>query len=883
MSEQPRPPHDEPAPVQGTIDLGPNPETDEAPAGQPAPGRVSAILARLETLALWLIGHATPFLPVLVIAVVVAASWEPLRQIHPREVRTAWQVLDSSWLALAALATGANIAVMGLYDVLAFAHTRSRWSERWRYGAVAFAWSNFLTLGPLAGPAIRFWLYRPAVDRSADLEGGVVNIASAFTSGLAGWTVAALIVPHAVEVEWAILLAAVAFVLTFAFAVAARFVIAHIERFAASAAAGTGPLGLAAIGWLDWLLASLAFVACIRSADAGVAVIEAIRTFFLGQVIGLASLVPGGFGSADAFWIAHLPVPGVPATVARSIATATIAAYRLIYYAVPWAGASLLLLTWVTHRTPRRIELARRVIAGIVGASGALMLLSVATPGLHSRLLLLERLVPLPLVEVGTFSAAVTGVLLLVIARGLSKGYRAAFRATVIILVVAAMSALLKGFDYEEAIILSAVALLAVAQAPLFDRPSHGDWFEGRDLGVAFVALLVFLVFGVFAHRVSARTFERLSEVEYRLEAARFVRTVITLGIAIGTAALYVLLRVPVRFRRLADDIVERTLQLNAEIGTTTMPLMVANGDKAVFFDGDRGMCLYRTIGPYMVVFSDPVVRTPAERSVFLNSLFTFAGEVDRRPVFYQVSLDWIPALHDRGYGFFKLGEEAQLPLARVTLEGPGGKLYRQIVRRAERDRVRFHVLAPFEARRVMPQFKEISDDWLRAKMVRERQFSIGFFDEQYVTHFPVAVVEDESARIIAFANLLPGPKRQELSVDLMRYRSDAPKVMDFLFVSLFLYGKDKGYRRFNLGMAPLSSVGELAGAHLRERLANLLFQHGEHWYNFQGLRQFKEKFEPDWVPRYMAYQNAWEWPVAIAHVSALIAGGWGRVMLGKD
>ncbi len=883
MSEQPLLPGHEPPHGQGGVDVDREAGDPDRAAAAPGASRVAELRAAVETVALWLVGHASWFLPFLVIAVVIAVSWGPLRQIHPREVRAALQSLDSSWLALAAIATAANIAVMGLYDVLAFAHTRSRWCERWRYGAVAFAWSNFLTLGPLAGPAIRFWLYRPAVDRSADIEGGVVNIASAFISGLIGWTLAALIVPRAAQIEWAIVLIAVAFALTLVAAVAARAIVQRIERFAASAASGTGPIWLAAIGWLDWLLASVAFVACVRSADAGVHTIAAIRSFFLGQAVGLVSMVPGGFGSADAFWISHLPIPDVPLPIARSGATAIIAAYRLIYYAVPWAGASMLLLTWVTHRTPRRIELARRVIAGIVGASGALMLLSVATPGLHNRLLLLENAVPLPLVELGTFSAAVTGVLLLVIARGLAKGYRAAFRATVIILIVAAISSLLKGFDYEEAIILSGVAVLAVAQAPLFDRPSHGDWLEGRDLGVAFVALLVFLVFGVFAHRVSARTFERISEVEYRLEAARFLRTVISLAVALGAGALYVILRVPIRFRRLPEAIMEHALELNAEIGAGTTPMMVANGDKAVFFDNDRGFCLYRTIGPYMVVFADPVVRTPAERSIFLNELFTFAGEIDRRPVFYQVSLDWIPPLHDRGYAFFKLGEEGQVPLSGVTLDGPRGKLYRQVVRRGERDGVRFRVLAPFEARAVLPQIREISGDWLRARHVRERQFSIGVWDDDYMRSFPLAIVEDGGGRIIAFANVLAGPRREELSVDLMRYRSDGPKVMDFLFVSLFLYGKEKGYKRFNLGMAPLASVGELAGAHMRERLANLLFQHGEHWYNFQGLRQFKEKFDPTWVPRYMAYQNAWEWPVAIAHVSALIAGGWSTVLLGRD
>ena len=79
--------------------------------------------------------------------------------------------------------------------------------------------------------------------------------------------------------------------------------------------------------------------------------------------------------------------------------------------------------------------------------------------------------------------------------------------------------------------------------------------------------------------------------------------------------------------------------------------------------------------------------------------------------------------------------------------------------------------------------------------------------------------------------------------------------------------------------MAPLASVGEQRGAHARERLARVLFQRGEQWYNFQGLRAYKDKFEPEWVPRYMAYQDAWEWPVAIAYVSALIAGGWGTIL----
>jgi phosphatidylglycerol lysyltransferase len=170
-----------------------------------------------------------------------------------------------------------------------------------------------------------------------------------------------------------------------------------------------------------------------------------------------------------------------------------------------------------------------------------------------------------------------------------------------------------------------------------------------------------------------------------------------------------------------------------------------------------------------------------------------------------------------------------------------------------------------------------VSAHWLRAKGVPERQFSIGYFDPSYLRRFRCAVVEEqnEGRRIMAFANLLEGPRHDELSVDLMRYRADGPPVMDYLITSILLWGKEAGYRTFNLGMAPLAAVGAHRGAHQRERLASLVFRRGEQWYNFQGVRHYKEKFHPEWLPRYMAYEAAWEWPMALANVSALIAGSW--------
>lgn len=826
-------------------------------------------IRRLQGRTLWLLGHAAQVWPIVAVGVVLWLTWAALGAIHIRDVRAVLRALDPRWIYAAAALTALNVSVMGLYDVIAFRDTRSPASERWRYGAVAFAWSNFLTLGPLAGPAIRFWLYAPAIDRAADLQGGVVTIALAFTSGLAGWIGGALLAPS-LHIGY-VATSALALVLTAVAVVASRGVLSIVGQLSGRDIAPARTIEMALVGWLDWLLASAVFIALLQATGAG-DIVSALRTFFIGQGIGLVSLVPGGFGSADAYWVSHLPIAGASAAAA-------VASYRVVYYIVPWALASLLLLSWATRRAPRRVEIARTVVAGLIGAGGLLMMLSSASPALHARLVALEQIAPLPLVEFGQLTAAMAGLLLLALARGLARGYRAAFRWTMVLLAIGASASLLKGFDWEEAVVLAGLAIAAASQSALFDRESHGDWIEGADVALATLAVVVFVLFGVLTHRAGFEAFGRWMELGYRLEASRFARSAIALIVAVTAAAIYVAMRLPIRFVRPSPADIRAALDLHTRVGGSSTPLMVANGDKAIFIDGQRGLCLYRVHGPYLVVFADPVVRA-ADRAEFLDALFRFAGELDRRPLFYQVSPDWIPPLHDRGYIFFKLGEEALVRLDRVTTEGPAGKMYRQILKRAERDGVRFRVLAPFEVEQRLEELQKISDDWLASKAVVERQFSIGFFDRAYLSMYPCAVVEEiGTGRIIAFANLLRGPMRVELSVDLMRYRSDAPKVMDFLFVSLFFHAKEQGYAWFNLGMAPLASVGVTRGAHARERLASVLFQHGEHWYNFQGLRHYKQKFEPDWQPRYMGYQSAWEFPVATAYVSSLVAGGWGRVL----
>jgi phosphatidylglycerol lysyltransferase len=173
-----------------------------------------------------------------------------------------------------------------------------------------------------------------------------------------------------------------------------------------------------------------------------------------------------------------------------------------------------------------------------------------------------------------------------------------------------------------------------------------------------------------------------------------------------------------------------------------------------------------------------------------------------------------------------------------------------------------------------LEELKNISDAWLTEKSAREKGFSLGFFQPDYIRRCPVALVI-RNKQIEAFANLWTGAQLEQLSLDLMRYLPEAPEgVMEFLFVCLMLWGKEQGYRWFNLGMAPLSGLENRALAPLWNRLGAFVFRHGEHFYNFQGLRQYKDKFDPEWRPRYLASPGGLALPQIFANLATLISGG---------
>jgi phosphatidylglycerol lysyltransferase len=840
-------------------------------AAQPAARRAMALLPLLRTLWPWL-----------VLTVLAVAGWRELREVDLGRVRALIRDSDPSLVGLILLITVANLALAGMYDVVALGKgvppTRT---QRWSIGCVSFAWSNFLTIGPLAGPALRIWLYTPlgvSLDRA---RRALVTLIVAFSAALLIWCVAVLLpLPEFVAGPGSRI--AVAALLAAAAAAGLARIPALWEEDDLRGHRRTA-FALAAVGVADWLLAWVVFHLSIATQIEAVAPGDSMRTFFVGQLVGLASLVPGGIGTADAYWGAKLSaVSGRTDRVAAALLI-----YRALYYLIPFLFASLVLLGRVVKAKRRTGIVARTSLASYAFLCGLVLLASAASPALRERSILLEKTLPLTLVEVSHGTSVVLGFVLILISRGLARGYRSSHRLSVAVFLAAAVTTFLKGLDYEEALLALVAAALLIVFRRAFERDGrlHPSLEFVASVGLA--AVLLFAAVGVGSYNAWPGLPEAFSRFQYLAHEDRFLRGLVLLGSVAALAVLWLGQRP--RFPDvLPDDAeVDRALDEFRNVGRGTNPCLVAAKDKALFraHSDEGGFIAYRSSRRFLFAWSDPVCPPGGEREL-LSAFVEHAADWDREAVLYQITPALLPVAHDLGFVFFKLGEEAVVDIGTFDLKGNKAKAHRHVVNAVEKSGGSFRIVSGEALRGVLPEMRRVSDAWLAAKGATEKGFSLGRFDADYLLRFPCAIVEDAGGRLAAFANVFEGPRGEEMSVDLMRYDAggeDAvPHTMEYLLIRLLLHAKERGFARFNLGMAPLAAVGDTRRARPVERLAHQFFLHGEAWYNYQGLRRFKERFHPAWEPRYMAYRRPWDWPFAVGAATQLISGGWRALIPAK-
>lgn len=854
---------------------------------------VAAVLAR------WLWAAV----PVIIFGVSVLAIHRELVDTSVDEIAAAISQIGVGPLLAAVALAGLSYLAMSFQDILALRTLKIELpaSRALYIGLISNTIGQTVGASLLSAGALRWRFYAPLGLSARDAGYVSVFTESSFIFGMAGLLGVALIVApqsiahlgishsFAIAIGSALLLAILAYpALASTWRTPLR--LGPVEAPIPPARVAIAQIGL---GIADALFAGLAVAVLVEPTAAQLMPI--LAAFALASAAAAASGIPAGLGSFEAVLLLMAPI-------ADERTAAALILYRVAYYLVPVAVSALTMA--IAQRraalaTARRAavpmrratamaeiiarNIAPRAAGALVALAGLVLLLSGATPALEIRMEILSNILPLAVIEMSHLAASLTGFALLLLARGLFQRTAAAWTFTMIALALGAATSLAKGLDFEEAsVMIVAMVVLALGrdafhrQSAVLEEPLSPGWLITIAV---FVGASIWL--GFFAYSNVKYSHDLWWQFEFNADAPRFLRATLAIVVVAGGIALWRLLQVkrahphPATTEELARATPIITASAAADANLAYL------GDKSLLFsEAGDAFLMYGVQGRSWIAFSDPV--GPPERIGEL--IWRFREMCDARnvrAVYYQIDSAHLQRYVDLGFSFLKLGEEARVPLAEFDLVGKKWSNLRNSRARAQKDGATFEVIPMECIDAVLPQLRQISDQWLAKKGAREKRFTLGFFDENYLRRTPCGVLK-VNGQIKAFANILQAGRQEEASVDLMRQADDAPQgAMDFLFVELCFWAKAQGFRWFNLGLAPLSGLEARKLAPAWAKIGALVFGHGEQFYNFAGLRRYKEKFNPVWRPKYMASPGGIDAIIALTDASALVSGGF-TGMFGK-
>ena len=847
-------------------------------ATEPEPSRIWRWLGPIAALA--------------VFGAVALVLHREIATLHIRDILHELRSIPTINIVVALVITGLSYWVLSFYDFLGLRYVRKTmpYARMVFTSFIAYAFGHNLGLAAFTGAAIRLRLYASAGLTAIDVV--TVQGFCSLTSGIGLATLGGLsllLEPQQLHdavrlpIWWTRIVGTALLCLVVAYAICSIFVRKPLELRGWQLRIPRPAISFpqVVLGLLDLGIASTVLYVLLPD-NANINYLAFLGAYAAAVTAGIISHVPGGIGVFETVII--LAIPQVPA----SQLLGSMLVYRGVYYLVPLAVAALLF--GLKELEARRASIARahelmslylapvvpQVAGTLIFVSGAVLLVSGATPAIDTRIDALYRLLPLGVIEISHLASSAVGVGLLVLARALFRRVQVAYHISFWLLVAGIIASLLKGLDFEEGIILAVVLGVLTLGKRAFYRPT--SILEERFTPAWAVSVAGVIAAAIWILMLAYRHVEYSRELwwtfAFDANAPRALRATLVVVLLATTFLLLNLLQ-PARPEPAVakDEDLERARKIINQADLTIANAALSGDKRLLFNDAGDAFVMYQVNGRSWIALGDPV----GPRAKCEELVWRFRELSDRhggRTVFYQARGERLPLYVDLGLAALKIGEEARVPLQDFSLEGPARAGLRSDHRRAARGGATFEIVQPENVPALLPALRKISDAWLADKSTAEKRFSVGAFSEKYVCNFPIALVRTEGSPS-AFANLWPSGTKEELSIDLMRFGPDAPRsAMDFLFIELMLWSRAQGFRWFNLGMAPLAGLERHPLAPAWHRVGNFVFRHGEHFYNFEGLRRYKAKFDPVWEPRYLVAPGGVALPRILIDVSVLIAGG---------
>jgi len=534
----------------------------------------------------------------------------------------------------------------------------------------------------------------------------------------------------------------------------------------------------------------------------------------------------------------------------------------------------------------QRVE-RRRVrwfFAGLLVVSAVLDIVGALLVQHQTRSQVLEALLPASVTLGGRTGTVLSGLALLLLAGGIARGKRIAFRLTLLVLGATIAFELVKDLDFEAASLFAWILFGLWWFRHHFEAdsdPSRMRWGI-IVLAIGLVSATVYAIAGaaLLENQLQpefgvVRTVESLmaalagSPTAYRALTERanwFLSTLPVVSYALIIFALTQLLRPMLAPHPAAADR-ERVHQLLNVWGRNYISHLAVHGASSYhWLDGD-GCVAFTLRGRTALALGDPIGPPGAvERAA--RTFVAYCDHQDWIPAFYQV--DDVAPYRALGLSLVPIGAEALLRPASFRLRGKERADLRYALNRCEKAGVHFVFgLGPEIVTEHAEQLQGVSGRWLQSHHSPELGYSLGTLATLDDPDIVVGLALAADGRLEAFVSWLPVPLRRGWTLDLMRRRPDsAYGVIEALIVKSIEEARGRGITELSLGMTPRVIASptprDLEGAW------RAMYWGLDRFERSRTLQRFKAKFGPRWEDRYMVVPSTSTLPeVMVALVRA--------------
>jgi len=547
--------------------------------------------------------------------------------------------------------------------------------------------------------------------------------------------------------------------------------------------------------------------------------------------------------------------------------------YRFFEFWLPLFAGILSFLVKINKLLMRVIPAILLFLLGIIN------IISVLTPAIASRLENLQHFLPLNIINGSNYFVLIAGFFLLITAAFMLKGLRSAWWFAVTLSIISVLGNLSKAVDYEEATVALFVLITLLATRKEYYVKNNPKLryvgFQTALLSISAVLIYGILGFYFLDKKHFDIDFNWIQSIRYTFLnyffigssdlipadpfAKYFLLSINISGLFSIAFLLYTLIWPYVSVQKSLPGDNENAKALIEKIGCSPQDYFKTYRDKMIFLLPEKNAFIaYRISGNFAVVLEDPVAPDSKTQIECILLFDQFCYENGLKSIFYRVPEESLTLYKESGKKAMFMGQEAIVHLDTFTLEGKTNKTFRQAIHKFSELGYKVTIHTPPVKDGLLQKIKSVSDEWLSETGRKEIIFSQGMFIWEELKQQTILTVENPEEKIEAFLNLIPDYKKGEATYDLVRKTKDAPnRIMEFLMVELFHYLKTEGYKTVNLGFAPMSGIGDTHA--FTQKSMRFAYEKIRSFSHFRGLRDFKDKFSPEWNNKYLIYSNDYD------------------------